>query len=108
MNIKRLQAYRPQAKVFKALGHPARLLILNELGEGERCVCDLTELVGARMATVSRHLSVLREAGLVEDEKRGAQVFYRLSNRCVLNFFKCLQQLESARAREQEEGLNPG
>lgn len=87
--------YKNQARVLKALAHPTRLFIVDELSRGERCVCELTELVGVEMPTVSRHLSQLRHAGLVEDEKRGAMVFYRLRVPCVLNFFKCVEAVQS-------------
>jgi ArsR family transcriptional regulator len=80
-----------RAEIIKALAHPSRLLIVEELGAGERCVRDLTDLVGADISTVSRHLSVLRHAGLVATEKRGTQVFYRLRTRCVLSFFECVE-----------------
>ncbi len=82
--------FKNQAQVFKALAHPGRLLMLDELSRGERCVCELAALVGSEMPTVSRHLSQLRNAGIVEDEKRGAQVFYRLVTPCVMNFFQCV------------------
>lgn len=78
--------------VFKALGHPARVAMVRQLSEGESCVCDLVETVGLSWSTVSRHLSVLREAGVVEDEKRGMQVFYRLSLPCVARFIACLEE----------------
>ena len=70
--------YNAQARVHKALAHPTRLFIVEELSRRERCVCELTEMIGAEMPTVSRHLSVLKGAGILEDDKRGAQVFYRL------------------------------
>ena len=82
--------FKAQAQVFKALAHPGRLLMVEELSRGERCVCELAELVGSEMPTVSRHLAQLRHAGIVEDEKRGAQVFYTLRTPCVMNFFKCV------------------
>lgn len=81
---------RDRAQVFKALGHPARLQIVEELAEGERCVCDLVDLVGLGWSAVSRHLTVLKEAGVLTDEKRGLQVFYRLALPCVTNFTACL------------------
>ena len=57
---------------MKALAHPSRLFIVDELSRsGERCVCELTEMVGADMSTVSRHLAMLKGAGIIEDEKRG-------------------------------------
>jgi len=87
--------YRAQARILKALAHPTRLFIVDELAHGERCVCELTDLIDAEMPTVSRHLSQLKHAGILEDEKRGAQVFYRLRVPCVLNFFKCVEAVQS-------------
>jgi ArsR family transcriptional regulator len=90
-----LKDFKAQAQVFKALAHPGRLLMVNELSRGERCVCELAELVGSEMPTVSRHLAQLKHAGIVEDEKRGVQVFYRLLTPCVMSFFQCVRQEQS-------------
>lgn len=87
---KSVAQFKAQAQVFKALAHPGRLLMVEELSRGERCVCELAALVGSEMPTVSRHLSLLKNAGIVDDEKRGAQVFYRLVTPCVMNFFRCV------------------
>jgi ArsR family transcriptional regulator len=87
--------YKAQARIIKALAHPTRLFIVDELSRGERCVCEITDLVGVEMPTVSRHLGVLKSAGILEDEKRGLQVFYRLRVPCVLNFFKCVEAVQS-------------
>ena len=89
--------YKAQARILKALAHPTRLFIVDELSRGERCVCELTNLIGAEMPTVSRHLSQLKNAGILEDEKRGSQVFYRLQVPCVLNFFKCVKAVQAGR-----------
>lgn len=78
-----------QARILKALAHPSRLFIVEELSRGERCVCQLTEMIGSDMSTVSKHLSVLRSAGIVHDERRGAQVFYHLTMPCATRFFEC-------------------
>jgi len=86
---------------MKALGHPTRLFIVDELSRGERCVCELTDMVGADVSTVSKHLSVLKGAGLVLDDKRGAQVFYRLRVPCVLDFFGCVEAVLEEVARER-------
>lgn len=86
--------YDARAKVVKAMAHPTRLFVVDELAQhGQRCVCELTEMVGADMSTVSRHLAILKNAGIVSDEKRGQQVFYHLSMGCVLNFLKCVDSL---------------
>ncbi len=82
----------PPHEVFSALGNPARVRIVRELSGGEeKCVCDLVEACGLGWSTVSRHLSVLREAGVLADEKRGLQVFYRLALPCVSRFVDCLE-----------------
>ena len=86
--------YKTQARIIKALAHPTRLFIVDELSRGERCVNDLTDMIGVEMPTVSRHLSQLKSVGILEDEKRGSQVFYRLRVPCVLNFFKCVQAVQ--------------
>jgi DNA-binding transcriptional ArsR family regulator len=89
MDPQKQQAYKLKAKVAKALAHESRLMIVDALKDGEMCVCDLTTLVGADQSTVSKHLSVLRNAGIIEDRKEGNRVYYRLQTPCVLNFFEC-------------------
>ena len=81
-----------RAEIFKALGHPARLAMVEALGAGERCVCELQELVGSDMSTISKHLAVLRNVGLVDAEKRGKQVFYGLRLKCALGFLQCVDK----------------
>ena len=95
-----LRQLESRAEVFKALGHADRLRILEELAEGERCVCDLVNTVGSSWSTVSRHLAVLKAAGVVADEKRGLQVFYRVALPCVPSFMTCI---DAARQGEPVE-----
>ena len=91
--------YEGRAAVVKALAHPSRLLIVDELSKGERCVCELTELVGSDISTVSKHLAVLKKVGIVLDDKRGLQVFYRLRCPCVLRFFDCIEAVIEEKER---------
>jgi ArsR family transcriptional regulator len=93
----RLANYKAQSEIIKSLAHPTRLFLLDELSRGERAVQDLTEMVGVEMPTVSRHLSLLKSAGILEAEKRGAQVFYRIKARCALNVFHCMSDIQAAR-----------
>ncbi len=79
-----------RTQVMKALAHPSRLLMVDALSDGELCVCELQELVGADLSTVSKHLSLLKAAGIVLSEKRAQQVFYRLRVPCLLSFFSCV------------------
>lgn len=92
--------FEARARIIKALGHASRLAMIEELSRGECCVCKLRDLVGADLSTVSKHLTVLKNAGLVTDDKRGVQVFYRLKVPCVLNFFSCVEAVLENQARE--------
>lgn len=85
--------FEERSAVLKALAHPSRLMIVDELSHGERCVCDLTELVGHDISTVSKHLNLLKKNGIVTDDKRGKQVYYRLKVPCILNFFHCIESV---------------
>lgn len=85
--------YTARARVIKALAHPARLQIVDELQAGPRCVCEIRGKVGSDLSTVSKHLAVLRNAGIVRDEKRGVQVFYRLQCPCVTHFLACVEKM---------------
>jgi len=98
--------YEARARIIKALAHPTRLFIVDELATaGEKCVCELTEMIGADMSTVSKHLSQLKQAGIVEDEKRGSMVFYRLRVRCITNFFQCVESVLECNADAQRKLL---
>jgi len=101
VNAKSRSRFEARAKIIKAMAHPARLMIVDELSRRERCVCDLTEMVGSDVSTVSKHLSVLRNAGIVRDEKRGAKVYYILRTPCILNFISCVETVIKSRAEEQ-------
>lgn len=92
MNLPR--QYDREAEILKALAHPVRLAIIDALAKGSMCVRELTELVGLDVSTVSKHLSVLRHAGLVVSSKTKNQVFYQLRTPCVLNFFTCVTQVQ--------------
>ena len=103
MDAKTKARYEARARIIKALAHPTRLYIVDMLTEGEKCVCDLTEKVGADMSTVSKHLSVLKGAGLVSDDKRGTQVYYTLCIPCVTHFFGCVEEVLKTAALKQME-----
>jgi DNA-binding transcriptional ArsR family regulator len=94
------EQFEAQAKIIRAMAHPTRLMIVDELKNGPRCVCELTALAGADTSTVSKHLSVLKSAGIIADEKRGLKVFYSLKMPCVLNFFSCVDSVLRANADE--------
>jgi ArsR family transcriptional regulator len=90
-----------RAKVFKALGHPSRLKMIESLFDGERCVCELKEIVGSDISTVSKHLTILKEAGIITDERRGVKIYYSLRMQCIAGFIGCLNDFLGQRLREQ-------
>jgi ArsR family transcriptional regulator len=100
--------FEARARVIKALAHPTRLFIVDELSRNERCVAELTEMVGADMSTVSKHLSVLKSAGIVRDDKRGSQVIYFLRVPCILKFFDCVGEVMESVAEQQLKSLRAG
>ena len=79
--------------VLKALAHPTRLLLTERLMQGERCVGELRDLVGDDVSTVSKHLLILRQAGVVACQKRGLNVYYRLACDCFSDFLQCVDQV---------------
>ncbi len=88
-------ALKRQAEVFKALGHPGRMAIVHALADGEVCACELATEAGCAPSTTSRHLTVLKHAGLIADERRGQQIMYRLACPCVLTFAECINRVDA-------------
>jgi len=72
-------------KIFKALGHPVRYKIVKFLCDGPKCVCKINELFVFSQANLSQHLRILKDAGLVKNEKVGLEMHYRLSNDNIKN-----------------------
>ncbi|NCC26027.1 MAG: ArsR family transcriptional regulator [Deltaproteobacteria bacterium] len=101
MTDREKRLYTEKAKIFKALGHPTRLWITEKLAHGECCVCEFVDAVDVDFSTISKHLSVLKQAGIVEDEKRGKQIFYRLKVPCLLKFMHCVESVIEAQARDR-------
>lgn len=92
LNIKE---YEPLAQVFKAIGHPIRVMILEMLMGGERCVCELQEHSGRDMSTISSHLNILKNSKIVVSEQRGKNVFYSLSCPCLKDVLKMVRNAVS-------------
>ena len=78
-----------RAEILKALAHPVRVLIVETLAKGDRCVCELNKLADIDQSNISRHLANLKKAGLVTDRREGMKVFYSLQTPCILNALKC-------------------
>lgn len=97
--------FEKQAEVAKAMAHPLRIAIINFLKDGEQCVCDIAEYVGAERSNISRHLSVMVKAGVLECRKDGLKVIYRLKCVCILDFFSCVSGVLKQQARENQRLL---
>ena len=96
MNDREKAMIEAKANVLKALGHPTRLWMAEQLAAGEKCVCELAENFSADFSTISKHLTILKQAGVVTDEKRGKQVYYRLKVPCILNLMPCIEAVIQA------------
>ena len=101
MDKAELYRFEAQAQIMKALSHPTRLFIVHELAKAEKCVCELTDMVGADTSTISKHLLIMKNAGIVECEKRGASIYYSLKMKCVLNFFTCVNEVLKKKVESQ-------
>ena len=94
-----MDAYEGSARLFRVLMHPARLEILNLLRDGEHCVCHLEAASGYRQAYISQQLSVLREAGLIQDRREGLNHYYRVAQPQVFAVLDAALPLSDGKAK---------
>jgi ArsR family transcriptional regulator len=104
-DVKRMMLFEKQAGVVQAIAHPLRIAILDFLKNGEQCVCDIAGHIGAERSNVSRHLSVMVNAGILECHKKGLKVIYKLKCPCILDFFTCISGVLKEQARESKNLL---
>lgn len=97
--------YEKQAEIAKAVAHPLRIAIMDFLKDGEKCVCDIAEHVGSERSNVSKHLSIMVNAGILDCRKDGLKVIYRLKCGCVLDFLGCVTQVLRHQTEENEKLL---
>lgn len=108
MNEDDRQRYAARAKIAKALAHPSRLMIVDRLQHEELCVNDLAEAAGADQSTISRHLSILKDAGIVSHRKEGTMIFYRVTCACLDGFFSCLENVLKCDIDKRKSTLKKG
>ena len=90
MHAKTLKTFERRAIIASAMAHPLRLQILDRLfQQGPTCVCDLVEAFDSKQPILSKHLLILKTAGLVDVQKKGLKMFYSLKTPCIMNFFEC-------------------
>ncbi|MCX7703743.1 MAG: metalloregulator ArsR/SmtB family transcription factor [Planctomycetota bacterium] len=95
------QLYKVRANIMKALSHPLRLEIVESLEKGEKCVTEISEIVGSKRSNVSRHLTVLTKAELLNSRKEGLNMYYSLKCPCVLDFFSCVEKVLKEQIKEK-------
>jgi DNA-binding transcriptional ArsR family regulator len=96
---------RLKAEVFKAMGHPLRLGVVEFLQMGERCVCEIVDHVGTEMSNVSKHLGILKKAGIVADRRDGLKIMYSLTMPCAVDFARCVEGVVIKRLEDQRAVL---
>ena len=97
--------YELKAEIIQAAAHPIRLAIIEFLVNGEQCVCDIADYVGAQRSNVSRHLSVMLKAGVVESRKDGLKMMYSLKTPCIVKFLGCVEEALKERMKSQAKLL---
>ena len=90
-----------KAKIIKALAHQTRIYMVEELANGEKCVCEFVDVIASDFSTISKHLSILKNAGIVQVDKRGQKVFYSLKTPCITNFLDCIETVIKTNLEEQ-------
>ncbi|ARN57084.1 ArsR/SmtB family transcription factor [Sedimentisphaera salicampi] len=105
MKTETMQLYELKAEIIQAAAHPLRLAVIDFLAGGEQCVCDIASHLGAKRSNVSRHLSMMVRAGVLESRKDGLKMMYSLKTPCIVNFLDCVEQALRERIQSQSSLL---
>ena len=105
LNRKKQLLFEKQAEIAKAIAHPLRIAIIDFLKDGEQCVCDIAENVGSERSNISRHLSIMVKASVLESRKEGLKVIYRLKCPCILDFFSCMRSVLKQQVKDDKQLL---
>ena len=105
LSKKKQMVFEKQAQITKAIAHPLRIAVLDFLKDGPQCVCDIADQLGSERSNVSRHLSVMTNAGVLESRKEGLKVIYTLKTPCILDFFSCISGVLKQQAKENQRLL---
>jgi DNA-binding transcriptional ArsR family regulator len=97
--------FEKQAMIAKSIAHPVRVAVLEFVKDGEQCVCDIAEAVGSERSNLSKHLSVMVNAGVLASRKDGLKVFYHIKTPCVMKFLECLKE-QMAQQQKLKEMLD--
>lgn len=105
MDTETKKLYELKAELVRAVAHPIRLAIVEFLKDGEQCVCDIADRVGAERSNVSRHLAVMLKSGVLEHRKDGLRMMYSLKTPCIVNFLSCITMALRERAEADKAVL---
>jgi ArsR family transcriptional regulator len=101
MDVDTNKILKLKAEIIQAVAHPVRLAIVEFLADGEKCVCEIVDYVGAQRSNVSRHLSVMLKAGVLENRKDGLKIMYSLKIPCIRKFLECVEETLKERMESQ-------
>jgi ArsR family transcriptional regulator len=94
-----------RAKIIKAMAHPVRLMVIEFLKKGDRSFSEIFDLFQLDKSTVSKHLLILKEAGILSSKKDGADMIYKLAVPCVTDFFSCVTAVIESNVKKQQACL---
>ncbi|MCT4509644.1 MAG: metalloregulator ArsR/SmtB family transcription factor [Tepidibacter sp.] len=94
-----------QVKILKAMAHPIRLKIIKKLGDQKLCVCELKKDVEFTQSNLSQHLKILKDAGILESEKKGIWMHYRVKNKEILDLINIVENMISDNIKNLNEEL---
>lgn len=95
--------YKLKTNVIKALANPVRLMIIDSLRDGEKCVCEIVEHLQEEQSNISKSLGILKVNGLIKSRKEGLNVYYKLNLCCINEFFCCLDNIIEENLNQQKE-----
>ena len=97
------EEFKARARIMKALSSPVRLMIVDELSRGERCMCELQPMFPMNKSTLSRHVAALRRVGIVSERRAGVRCFLNLRTPCILRMFECTMGVIRAGEKSRKE-----
>ncbi|HOK39744.1 MAG TPA: metalloregulator ArsR/SmtB family transcription factor [bacterium] len=93
--MNKFDAVELRSKIIKAIAHPVRLMIIEELNKGDKLFSQLFNLFDFDKSTISKHLLILKNAGIVSSKKKGLDMIYKLETKCIIKFLNCIDRVIS-------------
>ena len=91
-----------RSRIIKSMAHPVRLMMIEFLKDGEHAFSEIFDLFQLDKSTISKHLLVLKEAGIVSSRKTGTDMIYRLDVPCITDFFSCVTAVIESNVKKQQ------